>query len=98
MASLFPANVSGSGAANTEAAGSNAQPTRRTKLMPNVTHSLPSDPVPDAVAEDRAAVVAGVTGIFRQVGITANDLRSWAPWCPALGELADAMDPLAGAA
>jgi hypothetical protein len=50
------------------------------------------------VIQDRDAVVAGVTGIFRDVGITAGDLRSWAPWCPALGELADAMDSPAGAA
>jgi hypothetical protein len=58
---------------------------------------LPPDPLPDAAVQDRDAVVAGVTGIFREVGITADDLRSWAPWCPALGELADAMETLAGA-
>lgn len=50
-----------------------------------------------AELQDRDAVVAGAIRIFREVGITARDLRPWAPWCPALGELADAMDAWAGA-
>jgi hypothetical protein len=50
---------------------------------------------------DRDAVIAGAIQVFRSVGVTAADLRAWAPWCPALGELADAMSkstPMAGAA
>jgi hypothetical protein len=84
-------------AADAEATRSHAQPPGRTKLMAKVTHALPPEPIPATAVEDRDAVVAGVTGIFREIGITAHDLRSWAPWCPALGELADAMDSPAGA-
>ena len=56
--------------------------------MAKVTDS----PAPEAATQDRDAVIAGATRIFREVGVTAGDLRPWARWCPALGELADAMD------
>ena len=64
--------------------------------MPNL--APPGPPEPETAARDRAAAVAGATRIFREIGVTAADLRHWAPWCPALGELADAMDSPAGAA
>jgi hypothetical protein len=60
--------------------------------MANVTHPA---------QDDRDAVLAGTIRVFRGVGVTSGDLRSWAPWCPVLEELADAMDadePRAGAA
>jgi hypothetical protein len=67
------------------------------RLMANLAPSSPQEP--DTAAQDRAAVIAGATRIFREIGVTAADLRHWAPWCPALGDLADAMDaPLAGTA
>lgn len=43
-------------------------------------------------AQDRDAAIAGTIRVFSEIGVTAEDLRQWAPWCPALGELADAMD------
>jgi hypothetical protein len=92
-----PVNDGSAGADTPTLRSSHAQPPGRTKLMAKVTHSLPPEPISDIAVEDRDVVVAGVTGIFREVGITADDLRAWAPWCPALGELADAMDSRAGA-
>jgi len=60
--------------------------------MTKVTDWLPPETMPEATTQDRDAVIAGATRIFREVGVTAGDLRPWASWCPALGELADAMD------
>ena len=57
----------------------------------------PPETVPETAIQDRDAVIAGTTRIFREIGVTAADLRHWAPWCPALGELADAMETAAGA-
>jgi hypothetical protein len=65
--------------------------------MAKVTHSLPPETTPEIAVQDRDAVIAGTIRVFRGVGITSGDLRSWAPWCPALGDLADAMDSPAGA-
>jgi hypothetical protein len=48
--------------------------------------------IPGPVRKDRNATVTGAISIFREIGVTADDLRQWAPWCPALGELADALD------
>jgi hypothetical protein len=56
---------------------------------------------PEATDGDRDAVFAGAIGVFRGIGVTAGDLRPWAPWCPVLRDLADAMDAdqkIAGAA
>jgi hypothetical protein len=69
--------------------------------MVKVTHSLPPETTPEDATQDRDAVIAGTIRVFRGVGVTSGDLRSWAPWCPVLGELADAMDAdadMAGAA
>jgi hypothetical protein len=85
-------------AADAEAAGSHALPDERTKPMAKVTDSLSPGTKPEAATQDRDAVIAGATRIFREVGVTAGDLRPWARWCPALGELADAMDADAGMA
>jgi hypothetical protein len=65
--------------------------------MAKVTHQRSPETTPEAAAQDRAAVIAGTTRIFREVGVTADDLRAWAPWCPVFGELADAMEMPAGA-
>ena len=67
--------------------------------MANLASPSPQDP--EAAAQDRDAVIAGATRIFRELGVTAGDLRHWVPWCPVLGEFADAMDAdtdMAGAA
>jgi hypothetical protein len=69
--------------------------------MPKVTHPPEPGTTLEAADGDRDAVFAGAIRVFRGVGVTAADLRPWAPWCPVLGELADAMDAdqkLAGAA
>jgi hypothetical protein len=68
--------------------------------MVNLAPPNPRDPdaIPETAAQDRGAVIAGATRIFREVGVTAGDLRPWASWCPALRELADAMDADAGMA
>jgi hypothetical protein len=66
--------------------------------MAKVTHSLPPESTSETVVQDREAVVAGVIRVFRGIGVTSGDLRPWAPWCPVLGELADAMDESAAAA
>ena len=65
--------------------------------MAKVTHSRPDEPVPESASEDREAVIAGAIRVFRGIGVTASDLRPWAPWCPVLGELADAMEMRAAA-
>jgi hypothetical protein len=53
-------------------------------------------PATDTALQDRDAAIAGAIRVFRELGVTAEDLRYWAPWCPALGTLADAMDDSAG--
>lgn len=69
------------------------------RLMANLASPNLPDLVgaPDAAVQDRDAVIAGTVRVFRSVGVTSGDLRSWASWCPVLGELADAMDARAGA-
>jgi hypothetical protein len=64
--------------------------------MAKVTDSLPPETMPEAAIQDRDAVIAGATRIFREVGVTAGDLRHWVPWCPALATLANALDAGAG--
>ena len=84
-----------------DAGTAEAMPNRQEgqRLMANLAPPNLPDLVgaPDAAVQDRDAVIAGTIRVFRSVGITADDLRSWAPWCPALAELADAMDSPAGA-
>jgi hypothetical protein len=91
-----PANDSSAGADTPTLRCSHAFPQERTKLMAKVTQSRPPETMPEATIQDRDAVIAGATRIFREVGVTAEDLRTWAPWCPVLGELADAMEMSAG--
>lgn len=88
-----------------DAGTAEAMPNRQEgqRLMANLAPPNLPDLVgaPDAAMQDRDAVIAGTIRVFRSVGVTSGDLRSWAPWCPVLGELADAMDkdaPMAGAA
>jgi hypothetical protein len=77
-------------------------PTSTNEAAPGAgTAGAAQEPAAIPQAEDRAVVVAEAVQVFRSIGVTAGDLRAWAPWCPVLGEMADAMDEsqaVAGAA
>jgi hypothetical protein len=67
-------NDSSAGADTPTLRSSHALPQERTKLMAKVTHS-PPETMPEAAAEDRDAVIAGATRIFRDIGARGTGRR-----------------------
>ncbi len=58
--------------------------------MKTVTHSQPA-------TGDETVTSAVAARIFLGAGVIPNVIRPFAAACPVLGEIADAMDALAGA-